>query len=85
MVRTHESPPAVPQLERLAAVATRDAEPPSAAPDSPPAAEPPRSSDMLRALRSELSDVNTLDGESRRSLLSDLSDLADANPPPTAP
>jgi hypothetical protein len=84
MVRRHEAPPAMTELEELAAVATLDPDPPE--PASTPASEStPASTDLLRALRSELSDLNTLGGESRRSLLSDLSELADANPPPSTP
>jgi hypothetical protein len=87
MVRTHEAPPPRVELEELAAVAVQDPDPPAPAP-APTAARSaaaPPSSDLLRALRSELSDVNTVDGESRRHLLADLSDLADANPPPSTP
>jgi chemotaxis protein MotB len=85
MVRTHEAPPAATELDDLAAVATLEPDPPAPPPAPTTGSAPPPSSDLLRALRSELSDVNTLDGESRRSLLSDLSDLADANPPPSTP
>ena len=87
MVRTHESPPPRIELEELAAVSAQGPDPREPAPPpeaTRPSAAPP-SSDLLRALRSELSDVNTVDGESRRTLLADLSDLADANPPPSTP
>jgi chromosome segregation ATPase len=85
MVRSHESPPPLIELEDLAAVSVPDPEPPAPAPAAGQPVGAPPSSDLLRALRSELSDVNTVDAESRRHLLADLSDLADANPPPSTP
>jgi hypothetical protein len=82
--RTQPAPAVMPApIEELALPPNLEPEPMTqlAEPvDSAPA--PPPSSDLLRSLRSELADVNTVDAEARRSLLSDLSDLADASGPP---